>query len=82
MKRARSRRTLPGVIPAGAKNVSLFFILHPDPNSNEPPTLEMEASRNGHPGTKDAAAAEAESTPAKPCRIWQASKASIGARRL
>jgi len=39
-----------GVVPAGAKNISLFFILHPDPNSKSPATLEMEASRNGHAG--------------------------------
>jgi VWFA-related protein len=43
---------LTGVIPGSAKGVSLFFILHPDPNAKEPPTLEMEASRNGHPGRR------------------------------
>ncbi|MGC1423241.1 MAG: VWA domain-containing protein [Terracidiphilus sp.] len=43
---------LVGLIPAGTKNVSLFFILHPDPKSSEPVTLEMEASRNGHPGRR------------------------------
>ncbi len=41
---------LEGLIPAGTKNVSLFFILHRDPKASEPPTLEIEASRNGHPG--------------------------------
>ena len=43
---------LGGIVPPGAKNVSLFFILHPDPKATEPPTLEMEASRNGHPGRR------------------------------
>ena len=43
---------LVGLIPAGTKNVSLFFILHPDPKLSEPVTLEMEASRNGHPGRR------------------------------
>jgi VWFA-related protein len=43
---------LEGLIPAGAKNVSLFFILHPDPKASEPVTLEIEASRNGHPGRR------------------------------
>ena len=43
---------LGGIVAAGAKNVSLFFILHPDPKANEPVTLEMEASRNGHPGRR------------------------------
>ncbi|HMG86174.1 MAG TPA: VWA domain-containing protein [Terracidiphilus sp.] len=43
---------LVGVVPAGAKNVSLFFILHPDPKLSGPTTLEMEASHNGHPGRR------------------------------
>ena len=43
---------LGGIVPAGAKNVSLFFILHPDPKATDPVTLEMEASRNGHPGRR------------------------------
>ncbi len=43
---------LMGVVPGNAKGVSLFFILHPDPASKEPPTLEIEASRNGHPGRR------------------------------
>lgn len=52
MRYEKSRITpnLAGVIPAGAKNVSLFFIMHPDPKSTSPATLEMEAARNGHPG--------------------------------
>ena len=41
-----------GVVPENAKGVSLFFILHPDPQSKEPVTLEMEASRNGKPGKR------------------------------
>ena len=42
-----------GVIPpGGGKNLSLFFILHPDPKSKSPATLEMEAARNGHPGRR------------------------------
>ena len=43
---------LAGVVPPGAKNVSLFFILHPDPKSNEAPTLEIEASRGGRSGRR------------------------------
>jgi VWFA-related protein len=43
---------LMGVVPAGAKNVSLFFILHPDPKSSAPTILEIEASHNGHPGRR------------------------------
>lgn len=44
---------LAGVVPsAAAKNISLFFILHTDPKSKSPATLEMEADRNGHPGRR------------------------------
>ncbi|HKD59439.1 MAG TPA: VWA domain-containing protein [Terracidiphilus sp.] len=43
---------LSGFVPAGEKGLSLFFILHPDPQSKEPVTLEMEASRNGSPGRR------------------------------
>jgi VWFA-related protein len=43
---------LAGVVPPGAKNVSLFFILHTDPKSSGPTTLEIEASHNGHPGRR------------------------------
>ena len=43
---------LAGIVPPGAKSVSLFFLLHPDPGSKEPATLEMEASRNGHAGRR------------------------------
>jgi len=41
-----------GAVPRNAKSVSLFFILHPDPKSTEPPTLQMVASRNGRPGRR------------------------------
>lgn len=41
-----------GLVPENAKGVSLFFILHPDPKSKEPVTLEMVASRNGSPGKR------------------------------
>jgi len=41
---------LSGDVPEHAKSVSLFFILHPDPKSKDPVTLQMSASRNGHPG--------------------------------
>ena len=43
---------LSGDVPQNAKSVSLFFILHPDPKSKEPATLEMVASRNGRPGKR------------------------------
>jgi hypothetical protein len=43
---------LEGVVPVGAKNVSLFFIMHPDPKLGGPVTLEIEASHNGHPGRR------------------------------
>jgi hypothetical protein len=43
---------LAGIVPSGAKGVSLFFILRPDPSSKQPVTLEMEASRNGHAGRR------------------------------
>jgi hypothetical protein len=43
---------LSGSVAGNAKGVSLFFILHPDPKASELPILEMEASRNGHPGRR------------------------------
>lgn len=54
MRYEKSRITpdLAGVVPPGAKNVSLFFILHPDPNSKSPATLEVQAARNGHLGRR------------------------------
>jgi len=51
-EKGRITPNLAGTVTANAKNVSLFFILHPDPNSSEPAILEMEASRNGHPGRR------------------------------
>ena len=41
-----------GDVPAGAKSVSLFFIVHPDAKSKEPVKVEMEVSRNGRPGKR------------------------------
>lgn len=41
---------LTGQLPEGVKSVSMFFILHPDPNAATPATLEMEIMRNGMPG--------------------------------
>lgn len=43
---------LSGELPANAKDASLFFILHPDPASNEPMTLEMEMIHNGKAGPR------------------------------
>ena len=39
-------------LPDKANSVSLFLILHPDPKSSEPATLEMEVSRNGVSGRR------------------------------
>ena len=41
---------LSGQLPDKANSVSLFFILHPDPKASDPPTLELEVSRNAVPG--------------------------------
>jgi len=43
---------LSGQLPDKANSVSLFFILHPDPKASDPPTLELEVSRNGVPGRR------------------------------
>ncbi|MGA2217649.1 MAG: VWA domain-containing protein [Terracidiphilus sp.] len=40
---------LTGELPASAKDAKLFFILHPDPASDEPMKLEIELIRNGKP---------------------------------
>jgi VWFA-related protein len=40
---------LSGEISPEAKNISLFFVVHPDPKASEPPRLEMEVLRNGEP---------------------------------
>lgn len=39
-------------LPGKANSVSLFLILHPDPKTSEPATLEMEVSRNGVAGRR------------------------------
>lgn len=38
-----------GLVPHGAKNISFFFMVHPDPNSTEQPTLEMEVLKSNEP---------------------------------
>lgn len=43
---------LSGELPANAKGVSLFFILHPDEAVKDSPTLEMQVFRNGNPGRR------------------------------
>jgi VWFA-related protein len=40
---------LSGDIPHGAKNISLFFLVHSDLHLPDLPTLEMEVLRNGEP---------------------------------
>lgn len=40
------------VLPQDAKDVQLFFILHPNPASKEEPTLEMQVIHNGTPGRR------------------------------
>jgi VWFA-related protein len=50
--KGRITPNLSGDVSQDAKSVSLFFILHPDTQSKDPVTLEMEASRNGHPGRR------------------------------
>lgn len=41
---------LSGQLSTDDKTVSVFFILHPDAHSTEPPTLEMTVERPGHEG--------------------------------
>ena len=43
---------LSGMVPADAKSVSLFLLLHPDPKATDPPTLEMQVIRNGKAGQR------------------------------
>jgi VWFA-related protein len=43
-----------GELAAGAKGISLFFMLHPAPGSTEPATLEMQVTHNGTPGRRTA----------------------------
>ncbi len=38
---------LSGVVPRESKDISLFFMIHPDSHATEQPTLEMEVSKNG-----------------------------------
>jgi VWFA-related protein len=43
---------LTGELGSGARDASMFFILHPDPSSSDPMTLEMEMIHNGKPGPR------------------------------
>lgn len=43
---------LAGDVAESSKDASLFFLLHPDPASTAPLTLEMELDRNGVPGRR------------------------------
>lgn len=38
--------SLSGRVPHGAKNISFFFVVHPDPTSTEQPRLEMEVLKS------------------------------------
>ncbi|HEY3974643.1 MAG TPA: VWA domain-containing protein [Candidatus Sulfotelmatobacter sp.] len=38
--------SISGRVPHGAKELSFFFVVHPDPDSTEPPTLEMEVLKS------------------------------------
>lgn len=38
--------SLSGRVPHGAKQISFFFVVHPDPTSTEQPTLEMEVLKS------------------------------------
>jgi VWFA-related protein len=49
-EKERITPNLSGDIPKTGKSISLFFIVHPDPKSKEPVTLQMSAGRNGRPG--------------------------------
>jgi VWFA-related protein len=40
---------LSGQVSPGAKDISLFFMVHPETGNSEQPTLEMEVMRNGEP---------------------------------
>ncbi|MFP5235723.1 MAG: VWA domain-containing protein [Acidobacteriota bacterium] len=41
-----------GSLPEHARGVQLFFILHPDANAKDDPTLEMQVLHNGTPGRR------------------------------
>jgi VWFA-related protein len=49
---SKATPNLSGEVSGDAKNVSLFFILHRDPQAKDPATLEMIVSRNGKPGKR------------------------------
>jgi len=42
-----------GDVPRGAKSVSIFFLVHPEPKSKDPVKVEMEVSRNGSTGRRN-----------------------------
>jgi VWFA-related protein len=53
--RYEHQRVTPNItaeLPANARDVSVFFILHPDSASKEPTKLEMELVHNGKPGRR------------------------------
>jgi len=41
-----------GELAQNSKGVSLFFVLHPDADAKEDPTLEVQVVRNGNPGRR------------------------------
>ena len=41
--------SLSGQVPHGTRNISFFFMVHPDPSSTEQPRLEMEVLKNNEP---------------------------------
>ena len=41
--------SISGLVPHGVKNISFFFVVHPDPSSTEQPTLEMEVRKSNEP---------------------------------
>ena len=47
---ARVTANLSGLVPQDGKPLSLFLMLHPDPQASELPTLQVEISRNGGTG--------------------------------
>ena len=51
---------LAGVVPPGAKGVSLFFILHPDPKSTEPVDAGDGSKSQRASGSPDSATTEGE----------------------
>lgn len=51
-------------VEQGRSELSLFFVVHPDPESSEPPTLEMEVLKSGEPITRVPLALRRTSGPA------------------